>query len=121
MLIKKDALTKTGLLDESLTCGDYEFLSRLAFEFAAVVVHSALVRIRKHPGNRSAVFSADALREAIFTVERDYRARRISRGILVDRILSYRSELARVFLNNGDEAEARKQMQGCLSTLGDPA
>jgi len=117
VLIKKEALARIGPLDESLTCGDYEFLSRLAFEFPAVVVHSPLVSIRKHPGNHSALFSADDLREAIFTVERAYCARRISRGIFVERILSYRAELARVFLNDGDEAEARKQMQGCLSIL----
>jgi glycosyltransferase involved in cell wall biosynthesis len=117
VLIKKEALAKTGLLDESFAGGDYEFLSRLAFAFPAIVVHSPLVSIRKHPGNRSAVFSAEDLREAILTVEWAYRARRISRSIFADRILHYRAELARMFLKHGDEAEARKQINDCLATL----
>jgi hypothetical protein len=112
---------RVGRLDEELVLGEYEFICRLAYEFPAVVVHEPLVRIRKHEGNISWRLQAEELREAIIAVEKSYRARKIPLGVFQDRIVTYRAELARVFLNAGNADEAGKQLRGCLSALGQPA
>ena len=121
LLIRKNVVDKIGALDEDLVLGEYEFICRLAYEFPAVIVHEPLVRIRKHSGNCSWRLQAEELREAIIAVEKSYRARKIPLGVFQDRIVTYRAELARVFLNAGDAVEAGEQLRGCLSALGQPA
>jgi glycosyltransferase involved in cell wall biosynthesis len=121
LLMRRSAVERIGRLDEELMLGEYEFICRLAYEFPAVIVHEPLVRIRKHPGNSSWRLQAEELREAIIAVEKSYRARKIPIGVFQDRIVTYRAELARVFLSAGDAAEAGKQLRGCLSALGQPA
>ncbi len=121
LLIRKNAVKRIGPLDEDLLLGEYEFICRLAYEYPAVIVHEPLVRIRKHAGNCSWRLQAEELREAIIAVEKSYGARKIPLGVFQDRIVTYRAELARVFLNAGDAAEAGKQLRRCLSALGQPA
>jgi len=121
LLMRRSALDRIGLLDEDLVLGEYEFICRLAYEFPAAIVHEPLVRIRKHAGNASWSLQAEELREAIIAVEKSYRARKIPLGVFQDRIVTYRAELARVFLSAGDADEAGKQLRGCLSALGQPA
>jgi glycosyltransferase involved in cell wall biosynthesis len=121
LLMRKSAVDRIGRLDEDLVLGEYEYICRLAYEFPAVIVHEPLVRIRKHPGNSSWRLQAEELREAIIAVEKSYRARKIPLGVFQDRIVTYRAELARVFLSAGDAVEAGKQLRGCLSALGQPA
>ena len=121
LLMRRSAVERIGPLDEELMLGEYEFICRLAYEFPAVIVHEPLVRIRKHPGNSSWRLQAEELREAIIAVEKSYRARKIPIGVFQDRIVTYRAELARLFLSAGDAAEAGKQLRGCLSALGQPA
>jgi glycosyltransferase involved in cell wall biosynthesis len=117
VVVRKSIIARTGLLDENLTLGEYEFFCRLALDFPAVIVHQPLVRIRKHSGNISHHLKAEELSEAILAVEKSYRARNIPLDVFRDRILDYRSALARVHLNAGDSEKAREQLLGCLSTI----
>lgn len=117
VVLRKSVLTTTGLIDSSLRVGDYEFFTRLAHQFPAAIVHSPLVRIRKHPGNLSLQFEKQDLKEAILTVQRRYAQGQIPRHIHDERILKYCCDLARASFAKGERALAKEQLLTCLSLV----
>ena len=79
MIVRREAAHAVGLLNPGLRTGDYEFFTRLARRYRCAVLHSPLVRIRRHDGNTSLRLDAEGLAEAIFSVER-FGASARSRG-----------------------------------------
>ncbi len=95
IVFRRTLLQRTGPLNESLRTGDYEFYTRLAWESPAAIVHSPLVRVRKHAGNASAgAFSAAGLEEAVFAVERFHLLGAIGSDVRNRCVAKYHGELA---------------------------
>ena len=99
-------LDGTGLLNEQLRTGDYEFYTRLAWQAHAGFVHEPLVTVRKHEGNSSLALDAEGLEEAIFAVRRFYSLGLIGRDIYEDRMAKYQPELDAILLRRRTEAVA---------------
>lgn len=117
LLIKRYAIERARGFDENFRVGDYDLLARLAFDGEAVIVHTPLVRIRKHAGNLSVQMEPVDLREAIAIVERQFRLGRIPRHVHDERLLKYRGELMRSLFVRADLKGAAEQVSACSQLM----
>jgi glycosyltransferase involved in cell wall biosynthesis len=114
VLIRRELLDRTGLLNEQLRTGDYELFTRLAWSSEAGIIHAPLVKVRRHEGNTSQRLNAEGLEEAIFSIRRFYSLGAIGKDVKDDRLLKYQFDLANVLFSRGDRAGARKAMFECI-------
>ncbi|HXM69579.1 MAG TPA: glycosyltransferase family A protein [Thermoanaerobaculia bacterium] len=114
VLIRRELLDRTGLLNEQLRTGDYELFTRLAWSSVAGIIHAPLLRVRRHAGNSSERLNAEGLEEAIFSIRRFYSLGAIGREARDERLLKYQVDLANVLSSRGNLAGARKAIMDCI-------
>ncbi len=112
ILIRRTLVEQTGLLNEHLRSGDYEFYTRLAWHAPAAIVHQPLVRVRRHENNSSRVWNAEGLEEAIYAVRKFYALGQIGRDVRDDRLGKYRAELAEILSRREEEKRAQRLQEG---------
>jgi glycosyltransferase involved in cell wall biosynthesis len=113
VIVRRDAAHAVGLLNPGLRTGDYEFFTRLASRYRCAVLHSPMVRIRKHGGNTSLRLDAEGLEEAIFSVERFGASGEIPRRVYREMAHLFRSKLGEVFEKRGELSAARREYLAC--------
>jgi hypothetical protein len=107
LVLRKKCLEKTGLFDESMVSGDYNFNMRLAYHFSAGILYEPLVLRRVHDFNMSNTFRVENYREYVATFELLYRNKWIEKRHLriAKSIASFK--MAKLAAKKGEKAVAR--------------
>jgi len=85
IVIRKECLNKTGLLDEELMCADKDLYAQLAYHFKAALIDKCLVRMRRHDSNISNKIdfhTQKILEDEIVTLTKFYRSGFINKNVL---------------------------------------
>jgi len=76
IMIRKECLDKTGLLDEELRCADKDLFAQLAYHYPAVLIDKMLMKNRRHDSNISNhadLFTQKVLEDEIITLNKFLR------------------------------------------------
>ena len=107
ILFRKAGIQEAGLFNESMTGGDMDLITRVAYRFKGLLLAEDLVRINLHEGNHSLAHVLDAHRERIDTLNY-FHERKMYNGQQYRKVLAFHYRaLAEKYLSMGDSRNAR--------------
>lgn len=110
LLFRKKCLKITGLYNENLLAGDYNFLLKLAYHFKCNICSDPLVKIFRHANNISDNIQIEDFNEVLFTLIEFYKLNVISIRLYKDRSSFFYSKIFIKHLHNKKWIKAFKQI-----------
>ncbi len=115
ILLRKQCLKKIKGFDESMMCGDHQFIMNLSFHYKTAIVYEPLLKRRIHHNNHSKSFFAENYNEYVRTFIGLYQQNFIDRKILNNAGSHAYYNLGMRYLQNSEIKLARSNFKKALS------
>ena len=110
LLFKRICLKETGIYNEILLVGDYNFLLRLTYKFDGKLCGGTKVKVIKHNENISDIIQIKDFIEVIYTIEEFYENKAIDKRLYKSRLYFFHFMILKKLIKKGNAIKALNQL-----------